>query len=129
MKTAPEICARRVYDARKADIWSLGVLMFAMLCGYFPFQGQTTQELAVKIQKGVFRIPEFVTPGTRHTTAFKTIQPLFCDSSPDSIFVFVFAFVLHRCCGSAAQNDGGGCCSADGHHGRHFASMDQLARP
>jgi serine/threonine protein kinase len=63
LKSAPEICARRGYDARKADVWSLGVLLFAMLCGYFPFQGQTTPELMIKIQRGVFRIPDFVSAG------------------------------------------------------------------
>lgn len=59
--TAPEIIARQPYDGRKVDMWSLGVILYAMLCGYFPFQGQHNADLGMKIRKGVFRIPEHVT--------------------------------------------------------------------
>eukprot|EP00299_Pterocystis_sp_00344_P012260 c5859_g1_i1.p1 GENE.c5859_g1_i1~~c5859_g1_i1.p1 ORF type:complete len:722 (-),score=183.86 c5859_g1_i1:74-2239(-) len=61
--TAPEICARKIYDAKKADIWSMGVLLYAMICGYFPFQGQTNQELQMRIQKGSYRVPDYMTSG------------------------------------------------------------------
>lgn len=32
-----------------ADIWALGVLMFVMLTGYFPYKGSTDEELYQKI--------------------------------------------------------------------------------
>jgi len=41
-----------------ADIWSLGILLFALLCGSFPFKALTEKELYAKILKGEFKIPE-----------------------------------------------------------------------
>jgi serine/threonine protein kinase len=42
---APEIVLRRPYVGIKADIWALGVLFYAMICGAFPFKGGKSNEL------------------------------------------------------------------------------------
>jgi len=34
---APEVLLRRPYDGRAADVWSAGVMLYALLCGEFPF--------------------------------------------------------------------------------------------
>jgi len=36
---APELCRRKPYDAYKADVFSIGVTLFALLFGVFPFDG------------------------------------------------------------------------------------------
>ena len=56
---APEIVARRAYDGPPVDVWSAGIVLFAMVCGYLPFHahGGNKQELCAKIQRGVFTIP------------------------------------------------------------------------
>jgi MAP/microtubule affinity-regulating kinase len=42
---APEIVSKIEYSGPPADIWALGVLLFALLCGKFPFKGQNDKEL------------------------------------------------------------------------------------
>mmetsp|Transcript_42635 Transcript_42635/g.52466 ORF Transcript_42635/g.52466 Transcript_42635/m.52466 type:complete len:188 (+) Transcript_42635:1031-1594(+) len=46
--TAPEILKEQPYDYR-VDYWSLGVIMFILLCGYPPFFGDNEVEAAQSI--------------------------------------------------------------------------------
>lgn len=62
---APEIVARKEYAGFCADIWAMGVLLYALLCGSFPFRGQNDRDLYRKITRGVFHIPEHVSEGAR----------------------------------------------------------------
>lgn len=57
---APEMIAGKQYDGRKTDIWSCGVILYAMLCGYLPFEEDNTQLLYKKILTADFHIPRFV---------------------------------------------------------------------
>ena len=41
---APEIIARPNYDGFKIDIWCCGIILYAMLCGYLPFEGDSESE-------------------------------------------------------------------------------------
>jgi MAP/microtubule affinity-regulating kinase len=36
---APEIVSKKEYTGPPADIWAVGILFFALLCGRFPFRG------------------------------------------------------------------------------------------
>ena len=42
---APEMIAGKRYEGVMVDIWSSGVILFAMLCGYLPFDDNDTQRL------------------------------------------------------------------------------------
>ncbi len=41
------------YD-EKCDVWSCGVILYILLCGYPPFSGKSEQEILDKVRKGKF---------------------------------------------------------------------------
>ncbi len=46
---APEITQKKEYDGRCVDMWALGVLLYVMLTGTFPFKGISEGDLYHKI--------------------------------------------------------------------------------
>ena len=54
---APEIVSKIEYAGPPADIWALGVLLFTILTGQFPYRGATDEELYGKICKADYNIP------------------------------------------------------------------------
>ncbi|CAL6017186.1 Kinase [Hexamita inflata] len=60
--TSPEQLIKSTNDGPMTDVWACGVLLYAMLCGYLPFEDCDLQSLHQKIKSGVFSIPSFVSP-------------------------------------------------------------------
>ncbi|XP_055977433.1 tribbles homolog 3-like [Sorex fumeus] len=55
----PEILSSRAsYSGKAADVWSLGVALFTMLAGHYPFQDTEPALLFGKIRRGAFALPE-----------------------------------------------------------------------
>jgi MAP/microtubule affinity-regulating kinase len=48
-----------------ADIWAVGVLFYALLCGRFPFKGSNDKELYKKICKFDLEFPDNVSQNAR----------------------------------------------------------------
>lgn len=62
---APEIVSKIEYSGPPADIWALGVLLYALLCGKFPFRGSNDKELYNNIKTQELQFPDHVSPGAR----------------------------------------------------------------
>ncbi|XP_041445860.1 serine/threonine-protein kinase BRSK2 isoform X2 [Xenopus laevis] len=58
----PEVIRGEKYDGRKADIWSCGVILFALLVGALPFDDDNLRQLLEKVKRGVFHMPHFIPP-------------------------------------------------------------------
>ena len=59
---APEIIIDKGYEGFFVDVWSLGVLLFAMLCGTVPFKASNLEDLHKLILKGEFTFPNELSP-------------------------------------------------------------------
>ena len=46
------------YDGKASDMWAMGVLLYTMLYGQFPFYDSNPQELFKKIKAADYLIPE-----------------------------------------------------------------------
>ncbi|KAG2900095.1 hypothetical protein PC114_g13648 [Phytophthora cactorum] len=57
---APEMIQGRLYRGPIADMWSLGVVLFAMVCGFLPFEDSNTNMLYKKILSANYKMPTFL---------------------------------------------------------------------
>lgn len=61
---APELIQGKAYIGSEADIWSMGVLLYALMCGYLPFDDDNVMVLYKKIMRGKYDIPKWLSPGS-----------------------------------------------------------------
>lgn len=57
---SPEMIAGRRYAGLDTDIWSLGVILYAMTVGYLPFEDPDTNKLYKKILSCDYLIPGYI---------------------------------------------------------------------
>ena len=57
MYAPPEICSHDVYTSPQVDIWSLGIILYAMLSGRLPFGGKNDAETARSVCRCRYQIP------------------------------------------------------------------------
>jgi MAP/microtubule affinity-regulating kinase len=61
----PEIVMKKEYLGPPTDIWSTGILTYALLCGQFPFKGVNDKDLYRRIARGIFDPPDHLSVPAR----------------------------------------------------------------
>ena len=62
---APEMLSGKKYNGLNVDIWSSGIILYAMICGYLPFEDKNNENLYKKIKEGYFETPEFISDNAK----------------------------------------------------------------
>ncbi|XP_048368582.1 serine/threonine-protein kinase SIK2 isoform X1 [Sphaerodactylus townsendi] len=63
---APEVFEGQQYEGPQLDIWSMGVVLYILVCGALPFDGPTLPILRQRVLEGRFRIPYFMSEECEH---------------------------------------------------------------
>jgi len=63
--TAPEIVKKKPYSGVAVDIWSLGVILYCMICHGFPFHAEDPEQLREKIVHQPLQFPASISPEAR----------------------------------------------------------------
>jgi serine/threonine protein kinase len=95
---APEVLEDKGYDGRKADIWSMGVILYVLVVGALPFDEKTLPKLFEKIQNADYPMASFISadlsnliasiliadPKQRATTSDIKSHPWYCHEDSTS---------------------------------------------
>jgi 5'-AMP-activated protein kinase catalytic alpha subunit len=74
---APEVVSGELYAGPEVDIWSCGIILYALLTGTLPFDDESVQVLFKKIRSGVYVTPDYLSrPVAQLIEHLLTVDPL-----------------------------------------------------
>ena len=62
---SPEVIVGNNYNGFKIDIWSVGIILYFMICGYLPFEDSKTEILFKKILRCKVEFPNFISDSVK----------------------------------------------------------------
>ena len=73
---SPECLSGQKYDGRKSDLWSVGVILYAMVTGRLPWTKRNQKQLFEQIKRGEYKIPQGISQSCQNLiSGFMTVDP------------------------------------------------------
>ncbi|KAG0023313.1 hypothetical protein BGZ80_009807 [Entomortierella chlamydospora] len=73
---SPEVVTGMKYDGSSSDIWSCGIILYALLTGHLPFDDENIRQLLSKVKAGKFYMPPDISTDARDLiTRMLTVDP------------------------------------------------------